>query len=142
MSTDCSGNVEVSKLAGGSSEETMNAASNAPVKKQKKASSGYTMSLINTPRKEMSGLRCTDVFSISDFLSQHAGGELAILTLTGEDAIAEFDMIHPPDVVVKYVPDAIFGVVGNGKAKKAKRAAKSSLPVATGQGDAVENLKA
>ena len=41
-----SGNVEVSKLAGGSSEDTMNAASNAPVKKQKKASSGYTMKLI------------------------------------------------------------------------------------------------
>ena len=38
-----SGNVEVSKLAGGSSEDTMNAASNAPGKKQKKASSGYTM---------------------------------------------------------------------------------------------------
>ena len=29
-------NVEVSKLAGGSSEDTMNAASNAPVKRQKK----------------------------------------------------------------------------------------------------------
>ena len=34
----------------------MNAASNAPVKKQKKASSVYTMKLINTPRKEISGL--------------------------------------------------------------------------------------
>ena len=63
MSTDRSGNVEVSKLAGGSSEDTMNAASNAPVKKQK-ASSGYTMKLINTPRKKMSGLCCTDVFSM------------------------------------------------------------------------------
>ena len=38
-----SGNVEMSKLAGGSYEETMNAASNAPAEKQKKASSGYTM---------------------------------------------------------------------------------------------------
>ena len=64
MSTDRSGNVEVSKLAGGSAEDTMNAASNAPSKKQKKASSGYTMKLINTPRKEMSGLCCTDAFSM------------------------------------------------------------------------------
>ena len=38
-----SGNVEMSKLASGSYEDTMNAASNAPVKKQKKASSGYTI---------------------------------------------------------------------------------------------------
>ena len=38
-----SGNVEVSKLAGESYEDTMSAASNAPAKKQKKASSGHTM---------------------------------------------------------------------------------------------------
>jgi len=38
-----SGKVEVSKLAGESYDDMMNAASNAPAKKQKKASSGYTM---------------------------------------------------------------------------------------------------
>ena len=38
-----SGNVEVSKLAGGSYEDTMNSSSEAPGKKRKKASSGYTM---------------------------------------------------------------------------------------------------
>ena len=51
-------------------------------------------------------------------------------------------MIHPPDVVEKYAPDAIMGVVGNGKAKKAKGAAKSVLPVATDKGDPVANLEA
>ena len=75
------------------------------------------------------------VLDDSKFLSQHPGGELAILTFTGKDATAEFDMIHPPDVVEKYAPDAIIGVVGNGKAKKAKGAAKSALPVATDKGD-------
>ena len=50
--------------------------------------------------------------------------------------------IHPPDVVEKYAPDAITGVVGNGKAKKAKGAAKSTLPVATDKGDPVANLEA
>ena len=79
---------------------------------------------------------------MDDLLSLHPGGELAILTFASEDAIAEFDMIHPPDVVEKYAPDAIFGVVGSGKAKKAKGVAKSSLPVATDQGDAVANLEA
>ena len=82
------------------------------------------------------------VLNVSDFLSQHPGGELAILTFAGKDATAEFDMIHPPDVVEKYAPDAIIGVVGNGKAKKAKGAAKSALPVATDKGVPVANLEA
>ena len=77
--------------------------------------------------------RC--VLNVANFLSQHPGGELAILALTGEDAIAELDIVHPPDVIEKQVPDAIFGVVNSGGA------AKSSLPVATNQGDAVANLK-
>ena len=48
------------------------------------------------------------------FLSQHPGGELAILTLTGKDATAEFDMIHPPDVVKKYAAAAVIGTLGDG----------------------------
>ena len=50
-------------------------------------------------------------------------GELAILTFAGKDATTEFDMIYPPDVVDKYVPDAIIGFVGNGKAKGAAKSA-------------------
>ena len=76
------------------------------------------------------------VLNVANFLSQHPGGELASLTLTGEDAIAELDMVHPPDVIEKHVPDMVFGVVNS------EEAAKSSLPVATDQGDAVANLKA
>ena len=48
-------------------------------------------------------------------------------------------MIHPPDVVEKYAPDAIIGFVGNGKAKGA---AQSALPVATDKGDPIANLEA
>ena len=70
------------------------------------------------------------ILNVSNFLSLHPGGELAILTFAGKDAAAEFDMIHPPNVVEKYAPEAIFGVLGSGKAKKAKGAAKSALPVA------------
>ena len=51
-------------------------------------------------------------------------------------------MINPLDVVDKYAPDAIRGVVGNGKAIKAKGAAKSGLLVATDKGDPVANLEA
>merc|ERR1719450_1535854 len=54
------------------------------------------------------------VLDVTSFLSQHPGGELAILTFAGKDATAEFDMIPPPDVIEKYAPDAVIGVVGEG----------------------------
>jgi len=56
-----------------------------------------------------------NVLNVTSFLSQHPGGELAILTFAGKDATAEFDMIHPPDVVGKYAPDAIIGELGGQK---------------------------
>merc|ERR1712141_12083 len=53
------------------------------------------------------------VLNVTKFLPDHPGGELAILTFAGKDATEEFNMIHPPDVVGKYAPDAIIGVVGS-----------------------------
>ena len=41
------------------------------------------------------------VLNDSKFMSQHLGGELATLTFAGKDATAEFDIIHPPDVIEK-----------------------------------------
>merc|ERR1712039_1110285 len=54
------------------------------------------------------------VLNVTSFLSQHPGGELAILTFAGKDATEEFNMIHPPDVIGKYAPDAVIGVLGGG----------------------------
>ena len=76
----------------------------------------------NTTRKAMCGW-CW---------SLHPGGELAIPTFAGKDA-ATFE---------KHATDAIRGVVGNGKAKKAKGAAKLALHVATDKGDPVATLEA
>merc|ERR1711998_223948 len=59
------------------------------------------------------------VLNVTSFLSQHPGGALAILTFAGKDATEEFDMIHPPDVIGKYAPDAIIGVVGEAPAAAA-----------------------
>ena len=42
-----------------------------------------------------------EVLDVTKFLPDHPGGELAILTFAGKDATAEFDMIHPPDVIGK-----------------------------------------
>merc|ERR1719468_1071466 len=57
-----------------------------------------------------------EVLDVTSFLSEHPGGELAILTFGGKDATEEFNMIHPPDVIPKYAPDSIIGVVGTAAA--------------------------
>lgn len=54
------------------------------------------------------------VLNVTKFLPDHPGGELAILTFAGKDATAEFNMIHPPDVVGKYAPDAVIGDLSGG----------------------------
>merc|ERR1719424_1999234 len=64
------------------------------------------------------------VLDVTNFLKDHPGGELAILTFAGKDATEEFNMIHPPDVIGKYAPDAIIGVVGSGAPKKEKKGKK------------------
>merc|ERR1740138_2002235 len=54
------------------------------------------------------------VLDVTKFLGEHPGGELAILTFAGKDATEEFNMIHPPDVIGKYAPDAVIGMIGGG----------------------------
>merc|ERR1719389_785877 len=64
------------------------------------------------------------VLDVTDFLKDHPGGELAILTFAGKDATEEFDMIHPPDVIEKYLPaSSVLGMVGDGSAAPAAAAA-------------------
>jgi hypothetical protein len=62
------------------------------------------------------------VLNVTNFLKDHPGGELAILTFAGKDATEEFNMIHPPDVIGKYAPDAVIGVLGAGGAAGASDA--------------------
>jgi len=126
------GAVESSKLSGGSYEDGMNssqakggaaqakAEGGAPAKAAsgagKGGASGYTMEEVakHTTKGDCWVVLSGKVLNVTNFLSQHPGGELAILTFAGKDATAEFDMIHPPDVVGKYAPDAIIGVLGTG----------------------------
>merc|ERR550532_3133745 len=78
--------------------------------------SGYTMEEVakHTSKTDCWVVVAGQVLNVTNFLSEHPGGELAILTFAGKDATEEFNMIHPPDVIPKYAPDAIIGVVGTG----------------------------
>merc|ERR1712117_175518 len=127
-----SGKVESSKLSGGSYEDNMN---KSAVSSAKPASGAEGKTAVSPAKKNKSGggggltmaevqkhVTKTDcwvvlhdrVLNVTNFLSQHPGGELAILTFAGKDASAEFDMIHPPDVIEKYAPDAIIGKLDEG----------------------------
>merc|ERR1712045_940305 len=80
------------------------------------------------------------VLNVTKFLGEHPGGELAILTFAGKDATEEFDMIHPPDVIGKYAPDAVIGVVGTAaQAAAASGGAAAAAPVGKDKGDLLAN---
>merc|ERR1740133_487562 len=100
----------------------MNQAAKAPVSGEAPASGGggggggggaggYTLADVakHTTKTDCWVVVSGNVLDVTSFLSEHPGGELAILTFGGKDATEEFDMIHPPDVIGKYAPDAIIG---------------------------------
>merc|ERR1711972_1176230 len=109
-------------------------------KKEKKSSGGgggLTMAEVakHTTKTDCWVVLSGNVPNVTNFLTQHPGGELAILTFAGKDATAEFDMIHPPDVVGKYAPDAVIGTLGAGKAPKQKKAKRGIAAPAGPQKD-------
>tara|TARA_B100001094_G_scaffold100079_1_gene96221 strand:+ start:1139 stop:1387 length:249 start_codon:yes stop_codon:yes gene_type:complete len=48
------------------------------------------------------------VYDCTEFLQDHPGGKKAILIYAGKDATEEFDMLHPPNVLTKYLPKSAF----------------------------------
>lgn len=51
------------------------------------------------------------VLDVSSFLSDHPGGDKAILMFAGRDASAMFNPIHAPEVIPKFAPKALIGTV-------------------------------
>ncbi|KAG0257647.1 hypothetical protein BGZ95_005177 [Linnemannia exigua] len=51
------------------------------------------------------------VLDVTTFLPDHPGGKKAILIFAGRDATEEFNMLHKPDVVEKYAPESLIGVL-------------------------------
>merc|ERR1712151_756051 len=123
------GEVKASKFSGGSYEDDMNKSGAAPAAAAPASGGGgggYSMDEVakHTSKSDCWVVVADQVLNVTNFLSQHPGGELAILTFAGKDATEEFNMIHPPDVIGKYAPDAIIGKVGAAKAPKAKKGKK------------------
>lgn len=51
------------------------------------------------------------VLDVTNFLPDHPGGKKSILLFAGKDASEEFNMLHKPEVIAKYAPDTIRGVL-------------------------------
>merc|ERR1712127_29026 len=112
------GSVEGSKACGGSYEDGMNKTP-APASGGGGGGGGSGGITLEEVAKHNTKADCWvvvngEVLNVTNFLSEHPGGELAILTFAGKDATEEFNMIHPPDVIGKYAPDTIVGVIGAG----------------------------
>jgi len=56
------------------------------------------------------------VLNVTNFLPDHPGGKKAVLLFAGKDATEEFNMLHKPEVVQKYAPEAIIGTIEKGPA--------------------------
>jgi len=118
------GGTAASKLSGGSYEDNMNegAKKAAPAAAAPAAAAGggggggYSLDDVakHVTKEDCWVVINGDVLDVTKFLPDHPGGELAILTFAGKDASEEFNMIHPPDVIEKYAPDAIIGKIGAG----------------------------
>merc|ERR1740121_2116307 len=139
------GAVESSKFSGGSYEDGMNKSAPAAAAGGGGGGGGYTMAEVakHTSKSDCWVVVSGQVLNVTNFLSDHPGGELAILTFAGKDATEEFNMIHPPDVIPKYAPDAIIGVVGTGPVGGGGGAAKAVVaPAAKDKGSLLANHQA
>merc|ERR1719356_321146 len=111
------GEVKSSKLSGGAYEDNMNQQAGGTataVATSGGGGGGYTVEEVakHNKKDDCWVILGGKVLDVTNFLSSHPGGELAILTFAGKDATEEFDMIHPPDVIGKYAPDAVIGQIG------------------------------
>merc|ERR1712232_678254 len=108
------GAVESSKFSGGSYEDNMNKGTSAAAKSGGGGGGGYSLEDVakHTTKGDCWVVVNGEVLNVTNFLSSHPGGELAILTFAGRDASEEFNMIHPPDVIPKYAPDSVIGKIG------------------------------
>lgn len=54
------------------------------------------------------------VYDVTSFLPDHPGGKRAITLYAGKDASEEFNMLHAPNVLTKYLaPESCLGDVGS-----------------------------
>jgi len=51
------------------------------------------------------------VLNVTNFLGDHPGGKMAILTFAGKDATEMFNMVHEEGVIEKFAPEVVIGAL-------------------------------
>lgn len=67
------------------------------------------------------------VLDVTSFLSEHPGGKDSIMLFAGKDASEEFNMIHKPEVIAKYAPQAIIGTLAGSSVSHSKTSGRRLL---------------
>lgn len=67
------------------------------------------------------------VLDVTSFLNEHPGGKDSIMLFAGKDASEEFNMIHKPEVIGKYAPQAIIGNLAGGSVSHSKTSGRRLL---------------
>ena len=78
---------------------------------------------------------------VSKLFGEHYCCELAILTFAGKDASEEFNMMHPPDVIDKYAPDVVIGILGGAGVAVAHGGGGAAAQASKDKGSVVDNIK-
>ncbi|EER10021.1 succinate dehydrogenase, putative, partial [Perkinsus marinus ATCC 50983] len=106
--------------------------STAPASAPAPAVSGYTKEEVakHTTESDCWVIINGQVLNVTNFLPEHPGGKLAIMTFAGKDATKEFNMIHPADVIEKYASECVLGPVVEANSAPAVAATSAPAPAA------------
>uniref|UniRef100_A0A0G4FF44 Cytochrome b5 heme-binding domain-containing protein n=1 Tax=Chromera velia CCMP2878 TaxID=1169474 RepID=A0A0G4FF44_9ALVE len=80
------------------------------------------------------------VLDVTEFMHDHPGGKKAIMLFAGRDASEEFNMLHKPEVVEKYAPECVIGVIEGGAAVSSDAAPASSATGSSGSSAAADGV--
>jgi len=100
---------QVGKLTAGADGEEGGKTEDAPAAVA--AGGEYTLEEVAKHKTEKDCWVVVDgnVLNVTEFLPDHPGGKMAILSFAGRDATEEFNMVHDEGVVQKYAPTTIIG---------------------------------
>ncbi|RKO97065.1 hypothetical protein CXG81DRAFT_15314 [Caulochytrium protostelioides] len=88
--------------------------SGAPTSKKAPASEDlktYTLEDVSRHAKDNWIVVNGQVLDVTSFLDDHPGGAKALLLYCGKDASEEFNMLHEKNVIQKYAPQTVIGVL-------------------------------
>jgi flavocytochrome c len=96
---------EVGKLTAGADGAESGAAAPATADKE------FALEEVAKHKKENDCWVVVDgkVLDVTEFLPDHPGGKMAIMSFAGRDASEEFNMVHDEGVIEKYAPTTIIG---------------------------------